>query len=297
MVVFLGATVDAWKRAGYHENPDHADFRHGSLLDTFASVHTMYSSSRFTLSQLNGALRSVALGLENRATLAEPVSSPNRSAYGTRAACRHLLRAVLHAVCSCILHPAQTPRPAPEQRTHSVLAMHIRLNPESSTTAGSCWRRRWRMPRSSRRGGCRCRASCRRSTTAARCIELPFVPQIGCPSRYQEVQWVHWLLCHAEACPTSSEPRLVMATPKSTARNTNAEWFVDSTGALPAGEAKPKLHARVAVRRRRDHLHGRCIAPGTPWQQFCASRFWEEFPIWLVLQHTVLPLTPMLGHA
>jgi hypothetical protein len=27
VVVFLGSTVDAWQRAGYHENPDHADFR------------------------------------------------------------------------------------------------------------------------------------------------------------------------------------------------------------------------------------------------------------------------------
>lgn len=27
VVVFLGSTVDAWQRAGYHENPEHADFR------------------------------------------------------------------------------------------------------------------------------------------------------------------------------------------------------------------------------------------------------------------------------
>ena len=27
VVVFLGSTVDAWKRAGYQDNPDHADFR------------------------------------------------------------------------------------------------------------------------------------------------------------------------------------------------------------------------------------------------------------------------------
>jgi hypothetical protein len=32
VVVFLGSTVDAWKRAGYHENPDHADFRRGPTL-------------------------------------------------------------------------------------------------------------------------------------------------------------------------------------------------------------------------------------------------------------------------
>jgi protein transport protein SEC23 len=36
VVVFLGSTVDAWQRAGYHENPDHADFRRGALLRTHA---------------------------------------------------------------------------------------------------------------------------------------------------------------------------------------------------------------------------------------------------------------------
>ncbi len=26
VVVFLGATVDGWRRAGYHENPEHTEF-------------------------------------------------------------------------------------------------------------------------------------------------------------------------------------------------------------------------------------------------------------------------------